>query len=520
MPSITSLRRRSLSLPSHQQASLAFERRHQEGRLYEASLGGCVKSLAQLLQEDRLILARPSVSCFDETPLHVACMLGHVHFAKALLAHKKDLAMELDSQGRTPLHLASMNGYVEIVRELLQSDNFACLVHDKDGRTPLHLATMKGQINVVKELVKARPEVAKHRVSHGQTALHLVVRHNRLETLKVLVEMVRYGDLVNAQDDEGNTILHLATANKQIETVKYLLQRSEVDVNTVNRNGFSALDIVEYFPKDFKVIELRELLVHAGALRAIRFLASTTHQANVDNTNEENSIVVVDLASVEPPSTNTPPVEAVLPLSLSSEIRKQEEDKHKKWIKKKRDSLMITATVIAAMAYQAGISPPGGVWDNDQKDNNGAILYYAGTPIMAANDPEGYPMFWIYNTISFLASLSTIFLLISGFPLGKKVLMWILMATMWVTIIFTALTYLQSMLAFLNVQREFEDRPSTKAASPPTQATTQSPIPGAEVFMYVWLCAVAVLFLFHIVRYLMIVLRKIRKSSRSGYQDV
>ncbi|XP_039164348.1 uncharacterized protein LOC104440151 [Eucalyptus grandis] len=153
--------------------------------------------------------------------------------------------------------------------------------------------------------------------------------------------MVRYGDLVNAQDDEGNTILHLATANKQIETVKYLLQRSEVDVNTVNRNGFSALDIVKYFPKDFKVIELRELLVHAGALRAIRFLASTTHQANVDNTNEENSIVVVDLASVEPPSTNTPPVEAVLPLSLSSEIRKQEEDKHKKWIKKKRDSLMV-----------------------------------------------------------------------------------------------------------------------------------------------------------------------------------
>ncbi|KAL3747178.1 hypothetical protein ACJRO7_016025 [Eucalyptus globulus] len=502
MPSITSLRRRSLSLPSHQQASLAFERRHQEGRLYEASLGGCVKSLAQLLQEDRLILARPSVSCFDETPLHVACMLGHVHFAKALLAHKKDLAMELDSQGRTPLHLASANGYIEIARELLQSDTFACLVHDEDGRTPLHLATMKGRINVVKELVKARPEAAKHRLSCGQTALHLGVRHNRLETLKVLVEMVRYGDLVNAQDDEGNTILHLAAANKQIETVKYLLQISEVDVNTVNRNGFSALDIVEYLPKDFKVIELRELLVQVGALRAIRFPASTTH-----------------LASVAPPSTNTPPVEAVPPLSLSGEIRKQEEDKHKKWIEKKRDSLMITATVIAAMAYQAGISPPGGVWDNDQKDNS-TILYYAGTPIMAANDPKGYPMFWTYNTISFLASLSTIFLLISGFPLGKKVLMWILMATMWVTIIFTALTYLQSMLAFLNVQREFEDRPSTKAASPPTQATTQSPIPGAEVFMYVWLCAVAVLFLVHIVRYLVIVLRKIRKSSRSGYQDV
>ncbi|KAK3438830.1 hypothetical protein EUGRSUZ_C03379 [Eucalyptus grandis] len=240
-----------------------------------------------------------------------------------------------------PLHLASVNGYVEIARELLQLDPLACLVHDEDGRTPLHLATMKGRINIVIELVKARPEVAEHRLSHGQTALHLGVRHNRLETLKVLVEMVGDGDLVNAQDDEGNTILHLAASNKQIETVKYLLQRSEVDVNTVNRNGFSALDIVEHFPKDFKVIELRELLVDAGALRAIRFDASTTHQAVVDNTNEENSTVVVDLTSVAPPSTNTPPVNAFPPESFSGDIRKRKEDKHEEWIEKKCHSLMV-----------------------------------------------------------------------------------------------------------------------------------------------------------------------------------
>ncbi|KAK3438838.1 hypothetical protein EUGRSUZ_C03392 [Eucalyptus grandis] len=268
-------------------------------------------------------------------------MQGHVHFAKVLLAHKRDLAMELDLQGRTPLHWASANGYVEIARELLQSDPLACLVHDEDGWTPLHLAMKKGRSNIVIELVKARPEVAEHRLSHGQTALHLGVSHNRLEALKVLVETVRDGDLVKAQDDEGNTILHLAATNKQIETVKYLLQRSEVGVNTVNRNGFSALDIVEYFPKDFKVIELRELLVHAGALRAIRFPTSTTHQVVVDNTNEENSTIVVDRASVAHPSTNTPPVKAFLPESFSGDIKKQKEDKHEEWIEKKRNSLMV-----------------------------------------------------------------------------------------------------------------------------------------------------------------------------------
>ncbi|KAF8006039.1 hypothetical protein BT93_K0356 [Corymbia citriodora subsp. variegata] len=496
MPSITSPRR-SLSLPLRQQASLAFERKNQERRLYEASLGGCVESLAQLLQEDRLILARASVTCFDETPLHVACMLGHLHFAKALLAYKKDMAMELDLQGRRPLHLASANGYVEIVRVLLQSDPLACLVHDEDGRTPLHLAIMKGRIDIVIELVKAKPEAAESRLSHGQTVLHLGVSYNRLETLKVLVEMVRDGDLVNAQDDEGNTILHLAATNKQIQTVNYLLQRSEVDVNAVNRNGFSALNIVEHFPKDFKVIELRELLVHAGALRVKTFLASTTHQAVVDNTNEKDLTVAVDLASGAPPSTNTPPTKAVPPPSFSEEIGKHKEDKHKKWIKKKRDSLMITATVIAAMAYQAGLSPPGGVWDNDVKVN-GTIVFYAGTSITAANYPE-YTKFWKYNTVSFLASLSTIFLLMSGLPLRKKIFMWILMATTWVTITFMALAYLESMMAILYTGSYLDERPTTIVVS---------------YSMYVWLGIVGILILVHTVRLLKFVYRNVKNPQK------
>ncbi|KAK3438798.1 hypothetical protein EUGRSUZ_C03613 [Eucalyptus grandis] len=487
MPSITSPRRTSPSPPSHQQPSLAFERRQRERRLYEASHDGCVESLAQLLQEDRLILARASVTCFDETPLHVACMQGHVQFAQDLLAHKRDWAMELDSQGRTPLRWASTNGYVEIVRQLLQSNPLACLVHDEDGWTPLHLATMKGRSNIVIELVKARPEAAKHRLSHGQTALHLGVSHNRLEALKVLVETVRDGDL----------------------TMKYLLQISEVDMNTMNRNGFSALDIVEYFPKDFKVIELRELLVYAGALRSIRFLALTTHQAVVHNRNEENSTVVVDLASTALPSTNTPLVKAVLPPSFSGKIKKQKGDKHEKWIKKKRDSLMIIATVIAAMAYQAGLSPPCGLWDNNQKDDKGTILYYAGTSILAANNPEGYPLFWLCNTVSLLASLSTIFLLMSGLPLGKKVLMRILTGTMWVTITFMATTYLESMMAISFVHRE------PKHVSPFTEEWYSEDVGSITVVMYslfVWLGIVAIVFLVHTVRFLAFVFRNNGKA--------
>ena len=192
--------------------------RGRENRLYEASMNGNVNSLKQLMAEDPLALARASVTCFNETPLHIAH--GHVDFAKAILNHKPDMAMAIDFQGRSPLHLAAANGYNQIVNILLLCHPNACIIRDEDGRTPLHLAVMKGQVEVIRELVTARPEAAttNYELDHGETVLHSAVRHNRLEALKLLVECaVKEADFINARDDYGNTVLHIATTLKQLE---------------------------------------------------------------------------------------------------------------------------------------------------------------------------------------------------------------------------------------------------------------------------------------------------------------
>ena len=167
--------------------------------------------------EDPLALARASATCFDETPLHIAAMLGHLDFAKALASHKPDMAMAIDLQGHSPLHLASANGHIEIVNMLLSLNSNKCLIYDEDGRTPLHLAVMKGHVEVTRELVRARPEVTGHKLDHGETILHSSVRHNRLGALKMLVESVRKAEFINASDDYGNTVLLTATTLKQLE---------------------------------------------------------------------------------------------------------------------------------------------------------------------------------------------------------------------------------------------------------------------------------------------------------------
>ncbi|KAH7857250.1 hypothetical protein Vadar_010584 [Vaccinium darrowii] len=113
-----------------------MNRREDVGRrLYEACLSGSVLALDALIEEDQLILDRISVltGFFNDTPLHIAALRGHLDFTKALLTRKPNLATELDSLRSSPLHLASTEGHVEVVQELLRVNTNVCITRDQDG---------------------------------------------------------------------------------------------------------------------------------------------------------------------------------------------------------------------------------------------------------------------------------------------------------------------------------------------------------------------------------------------------
>ncbi|KAJ9688044.1 hypothetical protein PVL29_014002 [Vitis rotundifolia] len=392
------------------------------------------------MAKDPLTLARAAVTCFNETPLHVAAMLGHLDFASYLLTHKPDMTMALDLRGRSPLHLASANGYVEMVNILLSANPDACLFRDEDGRTPLHLAVMKGEVEVTRMLVGARPQVTGYKLDQGETILHSAVKQNRLGALKLLVELVGEVEFVKSKDDYGNTVLHTATALKQCEAAKYLVERPEMEVNAVNGNGFTALDIIQHMPRDLKGMEIRESLVKAGALssRNIPALPGKGHQL----IGESGITMVIENPQLSPP----PPAAVLTEAKASTPLRGREKEireNKKEWTTKKREALMIAATLIAGMAFQSAVSPPGGVWDEEKDAGEGKML--AGTSIMAHNYPEGYRVFMACNAVSFVASLSIVFLVVSGVPFVKtRILTWLLMIIMWITLTSMALTYMFS----------------------------------------------------------------------------
>ncbi|KAJ1698748.1 hypothetical protein LUZ63_007260 [Rhynchospora breviuscula] len=87
------------------------------------------------------------------------------------------------------------------------------------------------------------------------------------------------------------------------------------------------------------------------------------------------------------------------------------------FFKEMRGWLMIVAILAAGSTYQAGLNPPGGVWQTDDEKNDTV----AGMSILHDKLFNRYQAFFYCNAISFLSSLVIIiFLMTKNFYLDKK----------------------------------------------------------------------------------------------------
>ncbi|KAL3744522.1 hypothetical protein ACJRO7_013740 [Eucalyptus globulus] len=298
-----------------------------------------------------------------ETPLHIADMLGHLDFVKEILAQKAEMASVQDSQGSTPLHLATAKGYLNIVESLVRAYPDICFFRDKYKRNPLHVAAMKGHVNVLENLVGARPDAAHSVIEHGQTILHLCVKHNRLEALKLLIDTLGNEQFINSRDDDGNTILHLAIADKQTETIVFLINKG-VNPNITNSRGFTAVSLLAQGESAGGASEIRDYVPQISE-----------NQNSSGRTVHTNNTV----------TTFHPPIG-------EEEERKEEERKSKiKWQNSMHQTLLVVATLLATVAYQATLTPPGGLWQEDSPSNDRTNVAASITPIwwhFASRFPE------------------------------------------------------------------------------------------------------------------------------------
>ncbi|XP_047337804.1 ankyrin repeat-containing protein ITN1-like [Impatiens glandulifera] len=283
--------------------------------------------------------------------------------------------------GCSILHVAANNGSIDIVKEILQRNPGLSDALDSRNWSSLHLALVKGDIEMSNELLSCNRYVARFKTSNGDTILHLCLKHGQLESMKLLMNKINDTEFANLTDAEGSTVLHLAVMLNNPEAVAYLIEKKRVNINAVNTTGNTPLDIALQC-EDYT--KLRDAI--------IRYL-------------KQNG-------------------------ARTSKLINQE-----RWLGEKRGVLMVVASLIATMAFQAGVSPPGGAW----QDNT--FPHRAGEAVMAYNYPDSYPYFLRFNTIGFIGSLSTILLLLTGLPSGKRHVTKLLVVIMWVTISAMTVTY-------------------------------------------------------------------------------
>ncbi|KAK6119702.1 hypothetical protein DH2020_046548 [Rehmannia glutinosa] len=223
--------------------------------------------------------------------------------------------------------------------------------------------------------------------------------------------------------------------------INFLMSVAALEVNALNLNGMTALDVLIKSRRDVRDSEIEESLKKAGIFR--------TSETNIPSINVNQNIQK----------------------NSWKRLLKQQDD----WLEKKRSALMVVASLIATMAFQIGVNPPNGIWQDDSlvdlQGNPVPHPHVAGLSVMARNYPKGYPRFYIVNTTGFIASLSIILLLMSGLPLRRRFFMWILMVITWIAITAIALTYALSITML----------------TPPEEARSILYVVGYSVF--VWVCS-------------------------------
>ncbi|XP_026388839.1 ankyrin repeat-containing protein At5g02620-like isoform X1 [Papaver somniferum] len=308
-------------------------------KIYLAARKGDVKSLAIILDANpNLRLHDATFTSFRRTPLHVAAMLGHVKFAEEILRltlndeqHPADVK---DSQGFTALHLASVRGNVDMVRLLLNARVDTCTVPDQDGRTPLHLAAMRNNVEVMEMLLLRKPDaIYQVLMDRRETILHLCVKHHTFKALKSLVEYLSHSPSdtttnpnatsVNSKDIDGNTILHLAAKTKQLKVMDYLLEHDYigVEINALNKANLRALQMLAQNEMDDIQMLAKSEMVELEISCLGYFCERVDRKTSSDN----------------------------------------------QWMHERVNMLMVVAVLIAGIAFQATVSPPGGVFQEDSE---------------------------------------------------------------------------------------------------------------------------------------------------------
>jgi glycerophosphodiester phosphodiesterase len=178
-------------------------------------------------------------------PLHYAAQYGLVDVCSQIIKFMEPAAaLEPDLDGQTPLELAVWSGQLAVVRLLLELDATRSMLSDQAAGTLLSMAIRANLSGVAKCFIELGKGL-NFQGRHGQTPLFIAARTGQAEVVEALLAMSPNLDLGPVEASRCWTPLIVACAHDHIDVVK-LLAQAGVDVLTLDRHGWSAVDHAAY----------------------------------------------------------------------------------------------------------------------------------------------------------------------------------------------------------------------------------------------------------------------------------
>ena len=219
--------------------------RNSEGKtpLHLACLRGHVETFDILLEKGANV---NDVDYNNETPLLLACSSfieeGDVIYSiiEKLLQHHADPninPIHNDKISQTLMHIAIMRQSTKLI-QLLFNNGADLNTPDFEGKIPFHVAVFQCAPNIIELLIKLGAK-QKLKTNSGDTILHLFL-YNRNKGHETILPKLFHKSLINEKNNNGETPLHIACKNALEYDALYLISKGS-NVNAVDNKGLTPL---------------------------------------------------------------------------------------------------------------------------------------------------------------------------------------------------------------------------------------------------------------------------------------
>lgn len=319
----------------------------------------------------------------DMNAFHVAAKKGHLGIVKELLLIWPELCQLCDSSNTSPLYSAAVQDHLDLVNAILDADVSSIRIVRKNGKTALHTAARYGLLRIVKALIDYDPGIVCIKDKKGQTALHMAVKGQSTSVVEEI--LLADNSILNERDKKGNTAVHIATRKSRPQIINILLSYTSIDVNAINNQRETAMDLADKLQYGESAFEIKEALTEAGAKHA-------RHVGQLDEAMELKRTVSdikheVHSQLIQNEKTNR------RVSGIAKELRKL----HREAVQNTTNSITVVAVLFASIAFLAIFNLPG-------------QYVMTGPEAGKANiaDHVGFRVFCLLNATSLFISLAVV----------------------------------------------------------------------------------------------------------------